>query len=96
MEEEELQERRREIQARVISGQVMHHSADPSTEAAHQRRRDRCDCSNRVSENEAERLPGQEADEYYMLSLVLVRQLGHRERIWSFIRHCFNLLSSDT
>lgn len=57
--EEELQEQRREIQrrARVISGQVMHHSADPSTEAVHHQRRDRCDCSNRTSETKPKSFP---------------------------------------
>lgn len=49
-EEEELQERCREIRARVISGQVMHHSADPSAEAVRHQQGDRCDYGTRALE----------------------------------------------
>ncbi|KAF5889197.1 Uncharacterized protein DAT39_021101 [Clarias magur] len=35
----------------------MHHSADPSAEAVHHRRRDGCDSGNRTSETEPKGFP---------------------------------------
>lgn len=78
--DEELQEQRTEFQARAKSGRgdasfsrsVCRGRASPAPRRMWQRQ-------SHIG-NGAKGLPGEEVDEYYMLSLVLVRWLGHTER----------------
>lgn len=99
--EEELQEQRRENQERVISEQVMHHSADPSTEAVHHQHRDRYDCTSRTSETKLMGFPVKRLMNITCCPLfsfaAWVRKNAEQENfISSFIRCRFSLLSSNT